>query len=160
MHAVRRYSFRRAWKRAHRLIVPAVATLVAVLGSTQVAVSAPTERAACAVPTFADGLAQSVFSANSATWLRGEAWVKVPGVDSDRDGVPDRVHIDITRPAETADPACHYKAPVAHRRPSPARPEDRPQSADRATTRGARRASSTTGRRTQLLTSYPIERTR
>ena len=77
-------------------------------------VVAPTGAAAatgCTSPTFAYGQAQSVFSADPATWVRGEAWVQTPD-DSDHDGRPDRVHVDITRPAETANPACHYKAPV------------------------------------------------
>jgi predicted acyl esterase len=65
----------------------------------------------CAQPTFVDGLAQNVFSKDTATWVRGEAWVQTHD-DSDHDGVPDRVHIDITRPAETANPTCHYQAPV------------------------------------------------
>jgi predicted acyl esterase len=120
MYAARSYSFRRTWKPARTLIVFVVAVVVAVLGSAQVARSAPADPdvqpaealAACAAPAFADGLSQSVFSTSSATWIRGEAWVQVPGVDSDLDGSPDRVHIDITRPAETADPACNYKAPV------------------------------------------------
>src|SRR3954463_6455847 len=51
------------------------------------------------LPVFTNGLAQSVFS--NATALHGEAWVEVPGVDSDWDGIPDRVHFDITRPLET-----------------------------------------------------------
>ncbi|GAA5200310.1 hypothetical protein GCM10023322_77920 [Rugosimonospora acidiphila] len=93
---------------------------MAVAGTAQVAQAASASDAspsadapgACATPTFADGLAQNVFSADSTTWVRGEAWVQVPGVDSDRDGIPDRVHIDITRPAETANPSCGYKAPV------------------------------------------------
>jgi predicted acyl esterase len=67
--------------------------------------------ATCAKPTFANGISQSVFSADSSTWIRGEAWVQTPD-DSDHDGVLDRVHVDITRPAETANPTCHYKAPV------------------------------------------------
>ncbi|GIH14864.1 Xaa-Pro dipeptidyl-peptidase [Rugosimonospora africana] len=112
MHAARGYWIRRTWKPA-RALIALVAAVLAVLSPARVAQAAPVDPlASCAVPTFADGLAQSVFSSNSATWVRGEAWVEVPGVDSDRDGVPDRVHLDITRPAETADPACHYKAPV------------------------------------------------
>src|SRR5882757_911644 len=67
--------------------------------------------ATCARPTFADGLAQNVFSADASTWVRAEAWVQTHD-DSDHDGVPDRVHVDVTRPAETANPACHYQAPV------------------------------------------------
>ena len=91
----------------------ALFTAVATAAGLAVLV-APTGAAAatgCASPTFAYGQAQSVFSADPAIWVRGEAWVQTPD-DSDHDGRPDRVHVDITRPAETANPACHYKAPV------------------------------------------------
>src|SRR4051794_34771438 len=93
----------------HVAMLAAAATVLGfgVLTAPGVAGAAP----ACATPTFADGLSQSVFSADSATWVRGEAWVQTPD-DSGHDGRPDRVHVDITRPAETANPDCNYKAPV------------------------------------------------
>ena len=94
-----------------RLLLPvAVAMVTLGLAVPQVAVAAP-QASTCVTPQFADGLAQSVFPADQTTWLRGEAWVQTPD-DSDHDGVPDRVHVDITRPAQTADPSCHYRAPV------------------------------------------------
>ena len=42
------------------------------------------------VPAFAD----------SSTWIRHELWVETE-FDSDGDGRPDRVHVDVTRPAQT-----------------------------------------------------------
>ncbi len=90
-----------------RLTMVVAATVVAALGVAalpQIASAAP----APAVPTFVDGLSQSVFGA-SATALRTEAWVEVPGLDTDGDGKTDRVHIDISRPLETDS---GYKAPI------------------------------------------------
>ena len=57
--------------------------------------------AGAAEPTFVNGLAQNVFSANTADWIRGEGWVQST-YDSDHDGKLDRIHFDITRPKETA----------------------------------------------------------
>jgi predicted acyl esterase len=65
----------------------------------------------CAVPTFVDGLSKNVFTSISSEWIRQEAWVEAP-FDSDFDGKLDRIHIDITRPPETADPNCNLKVPV------------------------------------------------
>ena len=52
-----------------------------------------------AVPTFAHGLAQAVFSTNPADWHSGEAWVQAP-FDSDGDHRQDRIHVDFTAPGE------------------------------------------------------------
>ena len=57
--------------------------------------------AGAAEPTFVNGLAQNVFSTNTADWIRGEGWVQST-YDSDHDGKLDRIHFDITRPKETA----------------------------------------------------------
>ena len=57
--------------------------------------------ASAAEPTFVNGLAQSVFTANTADWIRGEGWVQ-SNDDSDHDGKLDRIHFDVTRPKETA----------------------------------------------------------
>ena len=58
----------------------------------------PTPKAA---PVFANGMAQVVpaFS-DSAQWIRQELWVET-NFDSDHDGKPDRVHVDVTRPRQT-----------------------------------------------------------
>lgn len=54
-----------------------------------------------AKPTFVDGLAQVVPAfADSSTWVRQDLWVET-GFDSDQDGKPDRVHVDVTRPPQT-----------------------------------------------------------
>jgi X-Pro dipeptidyl-peptidase len=51
-------------------------------------------------PVFVDGQAQPVFSTDAATWIRQELWVETT-IDSDFDGVLDRIHIDVTRVHET-----------------------------------------------------------
>ncbi|HEX2175661.1 MAG TPA: Xaa-Pro dipeptidyl-peptidase [Nocardioidaceae bacterium] len=51
-------------------------------------------------PVFVDGMAQPVFSSNAQDWVVEELWV-TSDVDSDGDGALDRVHVDVTRPAET-----------------------------------------------------------
>jgi X-Pro dipeptidyl-peptidase len=52
-------------------------------------------------PVFVDGLAQIVPAfADSTQWIRQELWVET-SFDSDRDGKPDRVHVDVTRPRQT-----------------------------------------------------------
>jgi X-Pro dipeptidyl-peptidase len=54
-----------------------------------------------AKPTFANGMAQIVPAfADSTQWIRQELWVET-NFDSDRDGKPDRVHVDVTRPRQT-----------------------------------------------------------
>ena len=96
-------------RRALTLTAVAATTLVVVVGAAPVAAEpdpepepmpAPEPAPEPAVPTFVNGLAQNVFSANSADWVRGEAWVE-SNFDSDNDGKLDRIHIDITRPKET-----------------------------------------------------------
>src|SRR5215204_4275502 len=69
--------------------------------AARAALAAPAPAAAPgpAVPTFTDGLAQSVFSTNPADWYSGEVWVEAP-FDSDRDGRNDRIHADFTAPGE------------------------------------------------------------
>lgn len=54
-------------------------------------------------PTFVDGEAQIVDAfADPTTWIRHDLWVETD-FDSDGDGTPDRVHVDVTRPAQTED---------------------------------------------------------
>ena len=60
------------------------------------AVAAP----APAVPTFVNGMAQAVFSTTTASWVNHDLWVELD-VDTDGDGLKDRVHADVSRPAET-----------------------------------------------------------
>jgi predicted acyl esterase len=53
-----------------------------------------------AVPTFVNGMAQAVFPTTSAGWVNHDLWVELD-VDSDGDGLRDRVHADVSRPTET-----------------------------------------------------------
>jgi hypothetical protein len=87
------------------------------------AMAAPAPEPAPAVPTFVDGLAQNVFSANSADWINGEVWVE-SSFDSDGDGKLDRMHADYSVPKETATDG--LKVPVIY--------EDSPYYAGTATT--------------------------
>jgi X-Pro dipeptidyl-peptidase len=88
--------------------VPSVAlATAAVLCAGALAVGAPTSAAPATVraaqpagPRFVGGVAQPVLAAGPAAWVRQELWV-TSRTDSDRDGRPDRVHIDVTRPRET-----------------------------------------------------------
>ena len=50
-------------------------------------------------PQFVDGLAQPVFADQAV--IRHNVWVEVPNLDSDRDGVNDRMRVQISRPAGT-----------------------------------------------------------
>src|SRR6201991_4208081 len=77
--------------------------------------AAPAPEPAPAVPTFVNGLAQNVFSANSADWINGEVWVE-SDFDSDGDGKKDRMHADYSLPKETSTDG--LKVPVVY--------EDRP----------------------------------
>ena len=79
--------------RSRLLVAAAAAAAVFVGGSVASAQPQP------AVPTFAHGLAQAVFSTNPAEWYSGEAWVQAP-FDSDGDHRQDRIHVDFTAPGE------------------------------------------------------------
>jgi X-Pro dipeptidyl-peptidase len=50
-------------------------------------------------PTFVNGLAQPVFS--TVGLITHNVWVEVPDLDTDRDGINDRIRIQIRRPAVT-----------------------------------------------------------
>ncbi|MGB4836044.1 MAG: CocE/NonD family hydrolase, partial [Nostocoides sp.] len=53
-------------------------------------------------PVVTHGAAQPVFSPNLRDWVLQEAWVEVP-VDSDRDGLRDRVHVRYARARAATD---------------------------------------------------------
>ncbi len=65
-------------------------------------VAAPARgQAAKAAPVFVNGMAQVVPAFSDSTqWIRQELWVET-NFDSDHDGKPDRVHVDVTRPRQT-----------------------------------------------------------
>ena len=63
---------------------------------------APAGIAQKAAPIFTNGMAQVVPAFQDTTnWIREDLWVET-SVDSDRDGKKDRVHVDVTRPGQTA----------------------------------------------------------
>jgi X-Pro dipeptidyl-peptidase len=65
-------------------------------------VAAPSYAQTKTVPLFANGQAQIVPAfADSAQWIRQELWVETE-FDSDGDGKRDRMHVDVTRPAQTS----------------------------------------------------------
>ena len=71
---------------------------VALVGATVLAGQTPPQKAA---PIFTDGLAQIVPAFTSqAEWIRETLWVEAP-FDSDRDGKPDRLFVDVTRQRQT-----------------------------------------------------------
>ena len=54
-----------------------------------------------AAPVFQNGQAQIVPAfQDSSKWIHQELWVEAP-FDSDHDGKKDRIHVDVTRPAQT-----------------------------------------------------------
>lgn len=60
-----------------------------------------TAQAASSAPVIRDGQAQVVDAfADSTDWIREHLWVETD-FDSDGDGRPDRVHVDVTRPRQT-----------------------------------------------------------
>src|SRR3954451_16564788 len=90
-----------------------LASAVAVLAGASPAWAVPPKTAATfpgvapaaaapapAVPTFVNGMAQAVFPTTSAGWVNHDLWVELD-VDSDGDGLKDRVHADVSRPTET-----------------------------------------------------------
>jgi len=53
-------------------------------------------------PVFVNGMAQIVPAfQDTSKWIRQDLWVET-SIDSDNDGKKDRVHVDVTRPAQTA----------------------------------------------------------
>jgi X-Pro dipeptidyl-peptidase len=63
--------------------------------------AAPAAPGAPAVPVFVDGQAQVVEAfKDSKLWIRHDLWVEAD-FDSDGNGEPDRLHVDVTRPAQT-----------------------------------------------------------
>ena len=81
-----------------RSVAVALALALAVL--VALGIAAQPAGAQVTGPVFVDGQAQPVFSTVPATWIRQELWVETT-IDSDFDGVLDRIHIDVTRVQET-----------------------------------------------------------
>jgi len=76
----------------------AAAAIVLVPSSRPVVAQSSAPRAA---PIFVNGMAQVVPAFDDSTiWIRQDLWVET-NLDSDHDGKPDRVHVDVTRPRQT-----------------------------------------------------------
>ncbi len=89
-------------------VPPLVLSLGALLGqAAPAAAGGQTPQAGppaeAARPVFVDGQAQVVPAfEDPASWIRHDLWVETE-FDSDGDGRPDRVHVDVTRPGQTDD---------------------------------------------------------
>jgi X-Pro dipeptidyl-peptidase len=51
--------------------------------------------------SFVDGLAQPVFNVTGSNLITHNVWVEIPNLDSDRDGINDRIRVQVRRPAVT-----------------------------------------------------------
>ena len=72
--------------------------LAFLLAATPLLAQSPESRSG---PVFVDGMAQVVPAfQDSSSWIRQNLWVETD-FDTDRDGRNDRVHVDVTRPAQT-----------------------------------------------------------
>ena len=81
-------------RRSRLILLPAVAVAAVLFSGTTVAQGKAT-------PVFKDGEAQIVEAfKDSKNWIQHDLWVETT-FDSDGDGKPDRVHVDVTRPAQT-----------------------------------------------------------
>ena len=76
------------------------------------ALAVPTTAQAQTQPVFVNGQAQVVPAMNvSGEWIRHRLWVETE-FDTDGDGRRDRMHVDVTRPGQTA--AEGMKVPVVY----------------------------------------------
>ena len=83
-------------RRATRFSFTAALLLVPGLAGAQAA-----RNDAKAAPVFLNGMAQVVPAfQDSSKWIRHDLWVETD-FDTDHDGRKDRVHVDVTRPAQT-----------------------------------------------------------
>ena len=57
--------------------------------------------APAAAQVFVDGLAQPVFNVTGVNLVTHNVWVEIPDLDTDRDGINDRIRVQIRRPAVT-----------------------------------------------------------
>lgn len=73
--------------------------LAGAAGALTVAVLVSCEATPSIGPIVEDGMLQPVPEfADTTQWIRTRLWVET-GFDTDGDGIPDRIHVDITRPA-------------------------------------------------------------
>ena len=91
-----------AWPQSLTRATPAVAAAV-LAAATGLATTLPAPIQAQDAHVIENGEAQIVPAfADTSTWIRQELWVETE-FDTDGDGRPDRVHVDVTRPGATAE---------------------------------------------------------
>lgn len=75
--------------------------ILAAMLLTKPALMAQNNPAKTVVPVIVDGEAQKIEAfENAADWIKHDLWVETT-FDSDGDGKPDRMHVDVTRPKQT-----------------------------------------------------------
>lgn len=81
--------------------LPLIVLATAALFGASHAAAQASPSAAKAAPVFVDGKAQIVPAfQDTSKWIRQDLWVETD-FDTDHDGKNDRVHVDVTRPAQT-----------------------------------------------------------
>lgn len=91
-----------AFRACLRSSCAAAALLLAGVAGSATAQGTAAPSSGRTVPVFQNGQAQVVPGfADTTTWIRQELWVETE-FDSDHDGKRDRMHVDVTRPGQTA----------------------------------------------------------
>ena len=86
---------------ARRVACTVAATIAPIVATITASNRASAQSPAPASPVFVDGQAQVVPAfQDSERWIRHDLWVEA-SFDSDDDGKPDRLHVDVTRPEQT-----------------------------------------------------------
>jgi X-Pro dipeptidyl-peptidase len=87
--------------RMRTILICAVALAACSTPTPEPAAPVPSTAVPIAAAAFENGMAQVVPAfVDSSQWIRQNLWVET-GFDSDEDGRPDRVHVDVTRPRQT-----------------------------------------------------------
>src|SRR5690348_3309959 len=85
----------------HSRFTTTSAAALACIGALSLANPSTVHAQEKAGPVFQDGMAQIVPAfQDSSSWIHEELWVET-GFDTDGDGKPDRMHVDVTRPKQT-----------------------------------------------------------
>src|SRR5690606_5426952 len=85
----------------HKIIIPMINKLFASVLLSTCFVASSSVLLAQTVPLIKEGEAQIVEGFNTPDkWIREDLWVETE-FDTDGDGKPDRMHVDVTRPFQT-----------------------------------------------------------
>src|SRR5262245_38646269 len=91
--------FRAMRNPSDRLVLPV--SILACIASWCGPAAGQEAKAEAARPRFENGQAQEVEAfSNRGDWIREQLWVE-SSFDTDGDGKPDRMHVDVTRPKQT-----------------------------------------------------------